>query len=73
MNEHFNEIQDLLHQKADFQARLNLLPYDGTPEIKNINGKRYLYTKKRVAGKPVSEYAGDELESRQRNIPRRPH
>ena len=59
MNEHFNEIQDLLHQKADFQARLNLLPYDGTPEIKTINGKRYLYTKKRVAGKPVSEYAGE--------------
>ena len=34
MNNNYPQIQELLHQKADYQARLNLLPYDGTPEIK---------------------------------------
>ena len=29
------KIQALLEDKADCQARLNLLPYDGSPEIKN--------------------------------------
>ena len=29
-----DKIQELLHQKADLQARLQLIPYDGTPEIK---------------------------------------
>lgn len=35
----FYEIQELLHQRADLQARLNLLPYDGSPEIKEQDGK----------------------------------
>lgn len=34
MNNNYLQIQELLHQRADFQARLNLLPYDGNPEIK---------------------------------------
>ena len=29
----FEQIQELLHQKADIQARIHLLPYDGTPEV----------------------------------------
>ena len=29
-----NRIRELLHQKADLQARINLMPYDGTPEVK---------------------------------------
>ena len=32
------KIQELLEDKADCQARLNLLPYDGSPEIKEKNG-----------------------------------
>ena len=31
MNNNYPQIQELLHQKADYQARLNLTPYDGTP------------------------------------------
>lgn len=54
----FSIIQELLQQKADFQARLNLLPYDGTPEIKENNGGRYLYVRKRVASRLTSEYVG---------------
>ena len=30
----YPEIQELLEQRADFYARLKLLAYDGTPEIK---------------------------------------
>ena len=30
----FNEIQALLQDKADIQARIKLIPYDGNPEVK---------------------------------------
>ena len=50
------QIQELLRQKADAAARLNLLAYDGTPEVKEKNGRRYLYVRKRVAGKLTSTY-----------------
>ena len=36
MNNNYPQIQELLHQRADFQARLNLLPYDGTPKRKVV-------------------------------------
>lgn len=58
------KIQELLEDKADCQARLNLLPYDGSPEIKEKNGSRYLYVRKRIAGKLTSTYVdaySDEL------------
>lgn len=58
------KIQALLEDKADCQARLNLLPYEGSPEIKEQNGSRYLYVRKRIAGKLTSTYVdaySDEL------------
>lgn len=60
----YSEIQELLHQKADLQARLNLIPYDGTPEIKEQNGQKYLYIRKRVGSRLTSTYVdaySDEL------------
>lgn len=60
----YNEIQELLRKRADLHARLNLMPYDGTPEIKERGGGKYLYIRKRVAGKQTSTYVGaytDEL------------
>ncbi|MCD7889815.1 MAG: Fic family protein [Oscillospiraceae bacterium] len=60
----YDEIQELLHSRADLNARLNLMPYDGTPEIKERDGGKYLYVRKRVAGKQTSTYVGsytDEL------------
>ncbi|OQC10076.1 MAG: Fic/DOC family protein [Tenericutes bacterium ADurb.Bin087] len=51
-----NEIQVLLSKKAELNARLSLLPYDGTPEIKTISGKDYLYIRKRVLNKVTSTY-----------------
>lgn len=56
MSNNYPEIQELLQQKADCQARLNLLPYDGSPEIKEQGGKQYLYIRKRVASRLTSEY-----------------
>lgn len=58
------EIQELLQQRADLQARLSLMPYDGSPEIKEREGSKYLYIRKRIAGKLTSTYVdvySDEL------------
>lgn len=64
MSANYSEIQELLQQRADYQARLNLMPYDGNPEIKERNGGKYLYIRKRVDGKLTSTYVdvySDEL------------
>lgn len=52
----FDEIQLLLKQKADFQARINLIPYDGNPEIKENSSGKYLYVRKRVGSRLTSTY-----------------
>ena len=54
----YNEIQELLRSRADLRARLNLMPYDGTPEIKERGDGKYLYVRKRIAGKQSSTYVG---------------
>lgn len=59
MENNISQIQELLSKKAELQARLNLLPYDGTPEIKEISGKRYLYIRKRDLDKVKSTYVGE--------------
>ena len=56
MEKSIGTIQELLHQRADLQARLNLLPYDGTPEVKEQGGNKYLYIRKRVVSKLTSQY-----------------
>ena len=64
MENTYSKIQELLHQKADFQARLNLIPYDGNPEIKDRDGQKYLYIRKRVGSRLTSTYVdnySDEL------------
>ena len=52
----FTEIQELLQQKADCHARLQLIPYDGSPEVKEQNGNKYLYVRKRVGSRLTSVY-----------------
>ncbi len=54
----YNDIQELLRSRADLNARLALMPYDGTPEIKERGDGKYLYVRKRVAGKQTSTYVG---------------
>ena len=60
----FDEIQSALRERADLNARLSLIPYEGTPEIKEVSGKKYLYTRKRIGSRVTSTYVGtysDEL------------
>lgn len=54
--ENIAQLQELLHQKADLQARIRLIPYDGTPEIKTQDEKKYLYIRKREGGRNTSTY-----------------
>ena len=54
----FSDIQEVLRQRADYETRLKLLPYDGTPEIKNRGEQRYLYCRKRVGSRTTSTYIG---------------
>lgn len=52
----FTEIQSLLQEKADYQARINIIPYDGTPEIKKNTSGKYLYIRKRIGSRLTSTY-----------------
>ena len=52
----FDEIQKLLQDKADYQARINLIPYDGSPEVKENASGKYLYIRKRVGSRLTSTY-----------------
>lgn len=58
MQNTFETIQNLLRTKAEYQARLNLIPYEGSIDIKENSGKKYLYIRKREAGKVQSTYVG---------------
>lgn len=58
MENNFDLIQELLRQKADLEARLSLLAYDGTPEIKENASGKYIYIRKRVLTRVSSEYIG---------------
>ena len=55
MNE-FQQIQVLLQDKADYQARIHLIPYDGSPEVKENDSGKYLYIRKRVGSRLISTY-----------------
>ena len=46
MANNLEKIQSMLHDKADYQARLNLIPYDGSPEVKENQSGKYLYIRK---------------------------
>lgn len=54
----FEKIQQYLIQKAELTTRYNLIPYDGTPEVKENNNKKYIYIRKRANGKITSTYVG---------------
>ena len=49
-------IQALLKEKADLTTRLQLIPFDGSIEIKTIQQEKYLYARKRENGKNTSRY-----------------
>jgi len=51
-----SKIQILLQDKANIEASLRLIPYDGSPEVKENSSGRYLYVRKRKLGKNTSVY-----------------
>lgn len=60
----FDKIRSLLQDRADCQARIKLIPYDGSPEIKENSSGRYIYIRKRVGSRLTSTYVdiySDEL------------
>ena len=64
MDSQYLHIQALLEQRAEITARLNLIPYDGYIEVKEREGKKYIYIRKRVLGRNTSTYVdsfSDEL------------
>ena len=56
MKEQYQSIEALLRNRAELNARLRLLPYDGSPEVKEKNGNRYIYIRKRVGSRLTSTY-----------------
>lgn len=64
MDINFIKTQELLQKKAELNARLNLIPYEGSIEIKERDNKKYIYLRKKVLGKNTSTYIdvyNDEL------------
>ncbi|MBR6879548.1 MAG: Fic family protein [Clostridiales bacterium] len=51
-----DRINILINEKAEAEARLRLIPYDGSPEVKENKSGKYLYIRKRIAGKLTSQY-----------------
>ena len=50
------EIQKLLKDKADLQAKVNVSAFDGSIEVKTVNNEKYIYVRKRELGKYKSTY-----------------
>ena len=42
MDVEYIEIRESLQLRAEYTARLNLIPYDGSIEIKDRNSKKYI-------------------------------
>ena len=52
----YDKVQELLNKQAEVRARIKLIPFDGSIEIKTISGEKYLYARKREGGKNRSTY-----------------
>ena len=50
------KIQILLKEKADLQAQIKTSSFDGSIEIKTIENEKYIYVRKREAGRNKSTY-----------------
>ncbi len=62
----FDTMQKLLTEKAELQAKIHTIPFDGSIEVKTVRAEKYIYVRKREAGKYKSTYVdkySDELYS----------
>lgn len=54
--DNIEKIQNLLNQRADLQAKIKISAFDGSIEIKTLNGEKYIYVRKKEAGRNTSTY-----------------
>ena len=66
----YNVIQKLLNEQAEYRAKINLIPFDGSIEVKEISGEKYLYARKREGGKNTSTYIDIYSEERYETLTR---
>ena len=60
----FDRMQKLLTEKAELLAKIRAIPFDGSIEVKAVKAEKYIYVRKREAGKYKSTYIdkySDEL------------
>ena len=60
----FDEMQSLLTEKAELKAKIRTSPFDGSVEVKTVKANKYIYVRKKEAGKYKSVYLdrySDEL------------
>ncbi len=60
----FDRMQNLLTEKAELLAKIRAIPFDGSIEVKAVKAEKYIYVRKREAGKYKSTYIdkySDEL------------
>lgn len=52
----YEVLKTLIEKKTELNSKINLIPFDGTPEKKTIDGKDYIYLRKRIGSKITSTY-----------------
>jgi prophage maintenance system killer protein len=54
--DNFEKIRQLLMLRADLQSRIRLIPFDGSVEVKPRGNEKFIYVRKRIAGKNTSVF-----------------
>lgn len=62
------KIQKLMQDRSKLKAKLNLIPYDGSIEIKTRGENKYIYLRKKVDGKNTSSYLDVYSEELYKNV-----
>ena len=60
--------EELLEKRASLLERLSALPYEGTIEIKESEGRRYIYLRRRVDGRLTSRYVDAYSDEKYRKV-----
>lgn len=71
MTEYPDDIAALIQRREELERQLSALPYDGTTEIKDNGGRRYVYVRKKLGTKLTTTYVGlysEELAQQVRRI-----
>lgn len=60
--------EELLEQRTALLERLSALPYEGTIEVKESEGRRYIYLRRRVDGRLTSRYIDAYSDEKYREV-----